>query len=372
MCGVASAQQLSDLFGAAAMRDDPFSSYPPSRQGKPYRPTGGQVTLSPTAVRVICGLSAPLAFVASGICFAFLVKPFGTNPPPKEVALIVGVVFAAFGLILVGIAAFYRGTPAEEEPPAAPESAAGTLNLPTPDWARAQMPADPWALAAPEAVPTPTPARGADIPAGMRPFESPAAEARRKSRSDWLWAAALLGVLIGPVLAYFGYQRQQVLNKGKHQPKNLTVAELGANGPGDNIHVKLTDFEFGTKRAVRSKGGSWTAVCLAAFPPGRVGDPRALKVIVRTSRVRNEQELREFSRRPTIEGVVVNSIYEWENDKAYMKEAYPGVDTSCIWVVQESYTFPNDTEIRIMFAAGGVIAALGVCSGFAALAKRRA
>jgi hypothetical protein len=186
---------------------------------------------------------------------------------------------------------------------------------------------------------------------------------KRGSLRDYLGVAALLGILIGPVLGYIAFQRQQVLDKGQSEPRTLRVAELGANGPRDSIHVKLTDFEFGDKVAVQSKKGSWTAVCLAAFPKGKAGDARALKVLVRSSRIHNEKELSEFRKKAAIQGVVVNSIYEWESDREYMKTAYPGVDTSSIWVVQENYTFPNPSEIKTMYAISSVIVGLAVFCG---------
>src|ERR1700722_2972334 len=98
------------LLEAATMRDGSFSPEPWSPREESSRTADGNMVLSSTAIRLICGLAAPLAFGCPGLCFYFLIQPFGTNPPPKEVALIVGIVFAGFGLMLVGIALFYRGS----------------------------------------------------------------------------------------------------------------------------------------------------------------------------------------------------------------------------------------------------------------------
>ena len=43
--------------------------------------------------------------------------------------------------------------------------------------------------------------------------------------------------------------------------------------------MKITDFEIGDKYAARMRNGSWVGVCLPAFPKGKNGDPKALKVL---------------------------------------------------------------------------------------------
>ena len=93
--------------------------------------------------------------------------------------------------------------------------------------------------------------------------------------------------------------------------------------------------------------------------------------MVRSNRIHNERELDDFAKRAQVEGVVVNSIYEWENDKEYMKQAYPGVDTSAIWVVQDNYSFPNESEIKTMYAISSGIVGLAVFCGVGAFIRKR-
>jgi hypothetical protein len=135
--------------------------------------------------------------------------------------------------------------------------------------------------------------------------------------------------------------------------------------------VKLTDFEFGDKYAVKTRNGSWEAVCLAAFPKGKAGEPRALKVVVRTGGVRSEEDLRQFRRRAAVQGVVVNSIYEWESDRAHLAEGYPGADTSAMWVVQEGYSFPNRSEIQTLYGVSSGVVGLAVFCGVGMFIRKR-
>jgi hypothetical protein len=337
------------LLETPAMPDSPSSHYSSSAYGAPPGPPTGGSSISNTAVRVVCGLTAPLAFVCAGICFYFLIKPFGENPPPKEVALGVGIAFALGGLFMTGMALFYRGsipTPGLDEMRRAAQAAPQR-------WTPANVP--PGAVADPRSL----------LYARKQQEQQ-----RRGRRGEILGVVALLAILIGPFIGYAAYQRQQVLDRGKAEPQVMKVYDLGRKGPGDNIHVKVTDFEIGGAYAVTTKSGSWQSACLAAFPRGKKSDPKALKVVIRTSSVHNEKEVAEFGKRASVEGVVVNSIYEWEHDKEYMKQAYPGVDTSAIWVVQENYTFPNEREIKIMYGISSGVVGLAVFCGLGAVVRR--
>ncbi len=331
------------------MHDGGFSPHQSPPSGTPVGKAANGANPNATALRLLAGLAAPLAFGCAAMCFWFCVKPFGENPPPKEVALGVGCAFAVGGVLALGVAVFYRGSPAKVRSvvvkPALKLSESGRHWVPPPP--------------------------GVPIPVDLGLPVSPRAKARRGGLRDGLAAVALLAILIGPVIGYIALQRQQVLNQGSPDPQTIRVADLGANGPGKNIHVKLTDFEFGDKYALTTRNGSWNAVCLAAFPVGRAGDGRALRVCVRTSKVHGEEDLREFRHRATVQGVVVNSIYEWERDREYMKEAYPGADVGSIWVVQEGYTFPNRSEIQTMFTISSGLVGLAVFCGVGALISKR-
>lgn len=330
------------------MSDGSYSPYQSTGRGAPGAPASGGSYISNAGVRVMCGIVAPLAFACAAPCFYFLVHPFGTNPPPKEVALTAGIVFSCFGLFMAGMAVFYRGTIAT---PGLDYMKDRRQAVPPRQWSPANVP--------PGAVSDP---RSLLLSRNQPP--------RRGRRGEVFAAVALLAILIGPVIGYIAYQRQQVLKMGKPQPQVMKVADLGRKGPGDNIHVKITDFEFGKHYMTRSKGGNWIDVCLAAFPKGKGGDPKALKVVVRTGRVPNEVALRDFSKKAEIEGVVVNSIYESENDKEYMSQAYPGTDTSAIWVVQENYTFPNESEIKTMYAISSGVIGLAVFCGLGMVVRK--
>jgi hypothetical protein len=322
-----------------------YSQYPQNTRDGARPSAIGYRPVHPAAVRIACGLGAPFGYVAAGLCFYFLIQPFGANPPPKEVALIAGIVFTCTAIALSGIAIFYRGRQ--------PESALAERRLESLSGLQKRIPDRTATPVAAEVRPAPT-----------------AGQKRRSLASELMGVGALLGILIGPGIAYLAYQRQKVLDMGKPEPRVFRVAELGKNGPGDNIHVKVTDFEFGDQYFLRSQRGSWKDVCLAAFPKGKVGDPQALRVVVRTSRVHDEKELREFGTRTELQGVVVNSIYESENDKNFMRDAYPGVDTSRIWVVQENYTFPNQSEIQTMYTISSGIIGLAVFCGIGAMVRR--
>lgn len=56
----------------------------------------------------LCGLVGLAAMGPAGMCFYFLWRPFGANPPPPVVALIGGCVFALAGLVIIGMGVWAR------------------------------------------------------------------------------------------------------------------------------------------------------------------------------------------------------------------------------------------------------------------------
>jgi hypothetical protein len=56
----------------------------------------------------LCWLVAVAALGPAAMAFYFLWKPFGTNPPPREVMIIGGVAFVAGSLALIGMALWVR------------------------------------------------------------------------------------------------------------------------------------------------------------------------------------------------------------------------------------------------------------------------
>src|SRR5689334_23024683 len=104
----------------------------------------------------------------------------------------------------------------------------------------------------------------------------------------------VIGVILGPGLAFVGWQGYLVRSQSQAAPQQIRAADLGNKGPGDNIHVILTDFEFDKKYVVEEKRGRWSLVWLPVFPKGKAHQAKELRVVVRTGSVRDDAEAKRF------------------------------------------------------------------------------
>jgi hypothetical protein len=184
----------------------------------------------------------------------------------------------------------------------------------------------------------------------------------------------ILGVVSGLVLGGIAWQNYTLLQQGKPTPQQLRVGELAANGPGDNIHVTLTDFDFGDGYVVERKNGRWNRVWIPAFPDDQAGQVNEIKVLVTTSRVKDEAELERFYQQETVTGIITNSIHWQGSEIRELQRSYPDLDVSSLWVVDAGRAFPSEQEFYVTAACSGGLLLLGlVCGGILAvvLALRR-
>ncbi len=97
----------------------------------------------------------------------------------------------------------------------------------------------------------------------------------------------------------------------------MTLAALAADGPGDNIHLRLTDVEARVDStiiettAVVGQEAGWRTVWIPAVP--RLADQeqaggKAVKVLLTSHSIDNETELAEFAAKTEFPGMVINDI----------------------------------------------------------------
>jgi hypothetical protein len=132
----------------------------------------------------------------------------------------------------------------------------------------------------------------------------------------WLFG---IGVVLG--LAYSGSdglaaKERAKAEKGQPTPQTIKVADLAANGPGDNPHVTLTDFEFRPNDVVVSRKRrlfytykEYEGVSFPLYPRGRRGkrpQKQAARVVVMAPWLRTDAEIEIFMRRKTITGMITD------------------------------------------------------------------
>jgi hypothetical protein len=144
-------------------------------------------------------------------------------------------------------------------------------------------------------------------------------------------------LVAGGVLIFVGVQEYQLSKVAKAEPQTITCAQLVAHGPGDNAHLRLTEFEFTDNYVYQEQKRStdWKASYVPAVPPRVKDDPgvRTIKVLVKSTAARNEDQLYALGQAP-IDGVVINTVSSLGRDeKRLLKESYPGVDFDACWII---------------------------------------
>ena len=128
--------------------------------------------------------------------------------------------------------------------------------------------------------------------------------ANLKSSKTPLTALAVIFIVsalfIGPILTLMGAVMKDEFEVLQRLPQEITAADLIKNGPGDNRHVTITDFEPGGY-VVESKNGTWTEVWIALFPSG--GPEDKIELVISTKSVGNDGMLRQFAAQPKLTGI---------------------------------------------------------------------
>jgi hypothetical protein len=148
-------------------------------------------------------------------------------------------------------------------------------------------------------------------------------------------------IIIGGVLLYFGYQEKRLAQVAKKAPQTIACADLAANGPGDNAHIVLTNYELAPNFVYEAegKGNSWKRVFIPAVPKRgllavlrdeKIANP---KVIIESRKVRNEAELPNLAKE--LQGMVINEIESLSGEqKKLLAESYPGADLNHCWIIE--------------------------------------
>ncbi|MCB9881978.1 MAG: hypothetical protein H6834_09325 [Planctomycetes bacterium] len=188
-----------------------------------------------------------------------------------------------------------------------------------------------------------------------------------------LMLAAVIG---GGVLTFFGIQEMRLSSAAKAEPQAITLAELAANGPGDNAHVEVKDFIFAINLYVyeeKSKGGAWKRAWIPALPLGGpwhqevvklpegadLPKPSTFSVIVSTDAAKNEAELMALGDKETLQGMIINKIESLGKDeKKILADSYPTVDLDKCWILEVGRK-PASSGKTFAMIGGGLVLVLG-------------
>ena len=95
-------------------------------------------------------------------------------------------------------------------------------------------------------------------------------------------------------VAWLAWQQYTISTLGSPTPQVIKAADLIARGPGKNVNVTVTDFEFLWKEAVtEEKNGSLTCVWIPLMAQGAA--PGNTPLICKTFHINNKSALPDFA-----------------------------------------------------------------------------
>jgi hypothetical protein len=207
------------------------------------------------------------------------------------------------------------------------------------------------------------------------------------------WCLIGLGVLLGGLAIASQWNLSRVKGYAhtiKTSPQSIKVADLSANGPGDNPYVTLTDYRFrpGDVEVTVWKGNQSKMAGTAYFPleparkaakgkkPAKEPEKKTPRVVVVVS-ADTPAQVKAFVNRTTITGIVKGSTFEtWDVPKVPVEWGPEGGPKEKVWLVwaderPEKPNLARTEKVSLgLGLAGMVCLALGVLA-FAVGGERR-
>ncbi len=186
-------------------------------------------------------------------------------------------------------------------------------------------------------------------------------------------------LIAGIGLLVLGVKECRLAGSAKGDPQTITCAQLGENGPGDNVHIVMSDFILLEQSYIYAERyGSWTEVWIPAVPldgayhaevRARIekdGDNatmppvKDLRVLVKLADAKDEADVATAGQKETLQGMVINDVDSLESDeRKLLKESYPGIDFDNCWIL-ETGREPGGLGKIILMILGGLVLSLGM------------
>ena len=209
-----------------------------------------------------------------------------------------------------------------------------------------------------------------------------------------VYAFVWLVLVFGVMLVFYGLREMWLAVGASEAPQRLTLAQLAANGPGDNAHVVLTDFALCDGCVCLVKVGRferfitgtdplrkrWEGVVVPAVPltaelrqrrargeAARPAAPANVRVLLLSYAVHGEADLDRLEKQRELRGTVINSIQSLDGKTAaLLRELFPGTDFGNCLIFQAGRR-PSATGTSLLVILIATVAVVG--AGFLLLVR---
>lgn len=185
-----------------------------------------------------------------------------------------------------------------------------------------------------------------------------------------LWVGVML---LGAVFIAKGFNFMRLNETSSAIPQEITCAELAENGPGDNAHVRMTDFILCDGYVVETgRFGGWDRAWVPAVPlggkyhqrlielagpdgviEGKKPLPRRIRVIVEFPDATNEADLAAMGEQDAIHGTIINVIRDLDKEtRDLIQRTYRAVDADKFLVLVAGESPPGVAGVGGDIAGG--------------------
>ena len=121
-----------------------------------------------------------------------------------------------------------------------------------------------------------------------------------------------------------GYQSSLLL-RGTVDPERATITEIGAADGTTNVHLTVTDFEFGKHIVTLKDDGTWERVWIPLLLPD--GSWPVRKVVLHSGEIKDPAQLNAALKLRTVTGVATNFYQSLgRNQQEEFEPIYPNVE----------------------------------------------
>lgn len=192
-----------------------------------------------------------------------------------------------------------------------------------------------------------------------------------------LWVGVML---LGAVIIARGLNFTRLNETSSAIPQEITCAELAENGPGDNTHIRMTDFILCDGYVVETgRLGGWDRAWVPAVPlggkyhqrlielagedgviEGKTPLPRRIRVIVEFPNATDEEYLAAMGKEDVIHGTIINVIRDLDKEtRDLIKRTYRAVDADKFLVLVEGQSPPGVAGVGGDIAGGIALILVG-------------
>lgn len=184
--------------------------------------------------------------------------------------------------------------------------------------------------------------------------------------------AMAVGFPVAIVALVAASQLDSITGAAKLEPQAMRLSELAKNGPGDNVHVELSDFNFGKPVIQEAKDGKWAAVWVPLYT-GRPTKGQNPPAFLHTALIHDQAALDALLKQKSVRGLAGSAMGDtrWSVAPAViLYNDFPKLDPTKmmvvtdasyvidgkVWLPSEQLLDPATTNLCWFVAAGAGVA----------------